>query len=402
MSDPAALADVRIPAADAAAAAVDPARVIEVARELIAARSQNPGDGEDAAAQVASRFLAELGAEPRIVRSDAGRPSVVATIGGAGPSLVWNGHIDTVPAGSPDTWSHPPFAGVIDDGRLIGRGAVDMKGAVAAALVAAEALLATGTPLAGSLTFHLAADEELAGTHGTQVLRDHGLLTQDACIVGEPTDLRIGLAERGGCWITATAYGMAAHGSQPDRGVNAITSMSRFLLRLDEAMPETVHPLCGAPSVNAAIITGGSAPNMVPDRCVVDIDRRIVPGETSPDAVLEPFRAVAEDLRSADPDVRIDLEVREWTEAAEAPADSRVANLARAAIEAETGTPGLDDGFTGITDARFYINDASIPTIIFGPGSLGVAHAADEWVGVDDLATAARAYARIFAAWCVG
>jgi succinyl-diaminopimelate desuccinylase len=162
-------------------------------------------------------------------------------------------------------------------------------------------------------------------------------------------------------------------------------------------MPDTVHPLCGAPTVNAALIEGGSAPNVVPDRCVVDIDRRIVPGETSPDAVLAPFHAIVEDLRRDDPDVRIDVEIREWTDAAETSGDSEVAALARAAVGAETGVPGVDDGFTGITDARFYINDAAIPTIIFGPGSLGVAHTADEWVAVDDLTVAARAYARIFA-----
>ncbi|HYJ59837.1 MAG TPA: M20 family metallopeptidase [Actinomycetota bacterium] len=389
---------VRADAAEAAVAAIDPDEVLDLVRALIAARSENPLQTEDEAAELAAAFLTGIGADPEIVRGEAGRPSVVATIGDpAGPSLAWNGHLDTVPAGSPDTWSHPPFAGDVVDGRLVGRGATDMKGAIAAALVAGAALVRAGLPLAGSLAFHLAADEELAGWHGTRVLRDRGLLTQDACIVGEPTDLRIALAERGGAWMTATSYGAAAHGSRPHEGVNAITNMARFLLRLPEGLPDTIHPLCGPPTVNAALIQGGSAPNMVPDRCVVEIDRRIVPGETSADAVLAPFHAIVEDLRHDDPSVRIDVEVREWTDAAESSGDSVVAALARAAIGAETGTPGLDDGFTGITDARFYINDAAIPTIIFGPGTLAVAHAADEWVAVEDLVTAARAYARVFA-----
>lgn len=391
-------AATRSAAAEAAAAAVDPSEIIDLARALIAARSENPGSTEDDAAAVGAAFLEQLGADVHIVRGEAGRPSVVGTIGdGNGPSLAWNGHLDTVPAGSPDTWEHPPFAGTVTDGRLIGRGAVDMKGAIAAALVAAAALVRTGERFDGSLTFHLAADEELAGTHGTQVLRDQGLLTQDACIVGEPSGLRVALAERGGAWMTATAFGRAAHGSRPDEGVNAITTMARFLLRLREGMPDTVHPLCGPPTVNAALIEGGSAPNMVPDRCTVEIDRRIVPGETSPEAVLAPFLAIIQDLRASDPTVDIDLQIREWTEAAEAPADSVIASLARDAIALETGVPALDDGFTGATDARFYINDAQIPTIILGPGSLGVAHTADEWVAVADLHSAARTYARIFA-----
>ena len=394
------MSDVRSVAAEAAAAAVDAEEVVRFARALIAARSENPGGTEDEAAAVAGDVLASLGAAPEVVRGAAGRPSVVAHLGGAPhPALAWNGHLDTVPAGSPDTWSQPPFAGEVVDGRLIGRGACDMKGAVAAALGAAAAIERVGIDLGGSLVFHLAADEELAGLHGTRVLWEDGLLDQDAAIVGEPSDLRLGLAERGGAWITATAYGIAAHGSQPHLGVNAITSMARFLLRLPEGLPDLEHPLVGRPTINAALIEGGSAPNVVPDRCAVDIDRRVLPGETDPDAVLTPLRAVVEALRTEHPEVSIDLEVREWTDAAEAPSDSAIAMLAQEALAAETGGPATVAGFTGITDARFYINEARIPTVICGPGSLSVAHTADEWVTVQDLLTAARAYARIAVAF---
>ena len=382
---------------DAAAGAVDADEVIDLARALIAARSENPGGTEDEAAEVASGFLAEIDASPATVRGDAGRPSVVATIGPEdGPSLAWNGHLDTVPVGSLDTWSVDPFAGAVVDGRLIGRGACDMKGAIAAALAAGAAIRRAGIELGGALTFHLAADEELAGVHGTKVLLDRGLLSQQAAIVGEPTDLALGLAERGGAWITATAYGAAAHGSQPGRGVNAITSMARFLLRLPEVIPATEHPLCGRATVNAALIEGGSAPNVVPDRCAVDIDRRILPGEDDPDAVLAPFHQLAAELRREHPEVDVRSEIREWTDAAEAPAYSEIADVLRAAVTAERGSPPRDAGFTGITDARYYINDAAIPAVIFGPGSLSVAHTADEWVDVPDLVQAARIYARTF------
>jgi acetylornithine deacetylase/succinyl-diaminopimelate desuccinylase family protein len=309
--------------------------------------------------------------------------------------MAWNGHLDTVPAGSLETWSRAPFSGEVVDGRLIGRGACDMKGAIASAIAAAAAIHRAGLELGGALHVHLAADEELAGLHGTKVLWDRGSLDQDAAIVGEPSDLQLGLAERGGAWITATAHGRAAHGSQPHLGVNAITSMARFLLRLPEGLPDREHPLLGRPTINAALIDGGSAPNVVPDRCTVDIDRRILPGETDPEEVLEPLRAVAAQIHAEHPEVELDLQIREWTDAAEAPRDSAIAAIARTAIAAETGTVPADVGFTGITDARFYINEGSIPTVILGPGSLSVAHTADEWVAVDDLVAAARAYARI-------
>ena len=385
---------------DAAAAAVDPDEVLAYTRALIAAKSENPGGTEDRAAAVASDILTAVGAKPEIVRSEAGRPSVMASLGTErGPSLAWKGHLDVVPAGSLDTWRHDPWAGDIDDdGRLVGRGAADMKGPIGAALAAASALRRAGTPLAGSLVFHLAADEELAGVHGTRVLWERGLLTQDAAIVGEPSELQVGLAERGGAWFTATAFGKAAHGSQPHRGVNAITSMARFLLRLPEVLPDIEHPLVGRPTVNAAMIEGGSAPNVVPDRCAVDIDRRIVPGETDPDAVRAPFLTIVDSLRSEDSEVEIEVRLREWTDAAEASPDTDIARIAVEAVRATTGTAPDLVGFTGITDARFYINQADIPTVICGPGSLTVAHTADEWVPVDELVAGARAYARMFAA----
>jgi succinyl-diaminopimelate desuccinylase len=385
----------------AAATAVDPAEVLGFTRALIAAKSENPGGTEDDAATVAVDILTGLGAEPDIVRSDAGRPSVVATLGETtGPSLAWNGHLDVVPAGSLDTWRHDPWAGELDDdGRVVGRGAADMKGPIAAALAAASALRRAGTPMAGSLVFHLAADEELAGIHGTKVLWERGLLTQDAAIVGEPSELQVGLAERGGAWFTATAYGTAAHGSQPERGVNAITSMARFLLRLPEVLPDREHPLVGSPSVNAALIAGGSAPNVVPDRCEVDIDRRIVPGETDPDEVRAPFLALVASLREQHPEVDIQVALREWTDAAEASPDTDIARIAADAVAASTGARPALVGFTGITDARFYINLARIPTVICGPGSLTVAHTANESVPFDELVAGAQSYARMFAAF---
>jgi succinyl-diaminopimelate desuccinylase len=377
--------------------AVDPDEVLRYAKALIAAPSENPGGTEDEAAAVAGEILSSLDAAPQTIRSDTGRPSIVASFGaGSSPHLAWNGHLDVVPAGSPDTWTSGPWEGRVRDGRLVGRGAVDMKGAIAAALGAVAAIRRARVILAGRLDLHLVADEELAGIHGTKVLLNKGLLGQDACIVGEPSDLRLGLAERGGAWITATARGTAAHGSQPHLGVNAITSMARFLLRLPEALPDRTHPLVGGPTVNAALISGGSAPNVVPDRCRVDIDRRVIPGESDPDEVLAPFRRLIEDLRREYPEVDLDVEVREWCDAAEAEPDSSIAEAVRASVRAVREEPPIDVGFPGITDARYYLNDAGIPAVILGPGSLTVAHAADEWIDVAEMVAAARIYARTF------
>ncbi len=383
--------------ADAAAEAVDPDEVLRYARALIAAPSENPGGTEDEVADVAMGILTDLGADIQVVRSEEGRPSIVTRIGSGGrPHLAWNGHLDTVPAGDVSTWSSGPFEGAVVDNRLVGRGACDMKGPIASALAAVAALRRAGLSLAGTLVMHLVADEELAGIHGTKVLHGQRLLDQDAAVVGEPSEMQIALAERGGAWVTAVARGKAAHGSQPDRGINAILTMSRFLLRLSEVLPDRVHPLVGGPTVNVALVAGGSAPNVVPDRCEVEIDRRILPGEDDPEEVLAPFRRLVESLVAERPDTSIEISLKDWTEAAETTGDTAIAALVRDAIAAETGSPPPFVGFTGITDARFYINDAGIPTVIAGPGSLSLAHTANESVGVDELVAAARAYARTF------
>jgi acetylornithine deacetylase/succinyl-diaminopimelate desuccinylase-like protein len=148
--------------------------------------------------------------------------------------------------------------------------------------------------------------------------------------------------------------------------------------------------------VNVALVAGGSAPNVVPDRCEVEIDRRILPGEEDPEEVLAPFRRLVDDLVAERPDTSIEISLKDWTEAAETTGDSVIAAIVRDAIAAETGSTPPFVGFTGITDARFYINDAGIPTVIAGPGSLSHAHTADESIGVDEMVAAARAYARIF------
>jgi succinyl-diaminopimelate desuccinylase len=376
---------------------VDEDEVLRFAQRLVSTPSENPGGSEEEVAEVAVGILEGLGGKPRIVRGDEGRPSVVARFGTADrPALAWNGHLDVVPTGDPSTWRHPPFGAEINDGRLIGRGAVDMKGSIASALAAVSAIRRAGVELGGRLDLHLVADEEMAGQHGTNVLLEQGFLDQDAAIVGEASELTIMLAERGGAWVTATARGRAAHGSRPHEGVNAITSMSRFLLAIGEVLPDVEHPLVGRPTVNAAQIEGGSAPNVVPDLCSVEIDRRTIPGERDQVAVLAPFEALAGRIRADHPEVDLSFELKLWLEAAETAPDAAIANACRDAVRAETGAEPVDAGFTGITDARYYINQRNIPTVLLGPGSLGAAHTADEFVETAELVTAARVFARVF------
>jgi succinyl-diaminopimelate desuccinylase len=381
--------------ADGAARAVDPAQVVSIARALIAAPTENPGGDEWPAVAVVRRALDDVAIESRLVESDAGRPSVVASIGTGPPTLVWNGHLDVVPAGDVSAWRYPPFDARLEGGTLWGRGAADMKGPIASAIAAIAAIVRSNTLPGGTLELHLVADEEHQGIHGTRVLLERGMLQADACVVGEPSRMRLGLAQRGGAFFSAVARGRAAHGSTPHLGVNAIDSMARFILRLPEVLPDREHPLVGRPTVTATMIHGGRAPNVVPDRCEATIDRRTLPGESLAE-VRAPVERLLERLRREHEEFDVRVEFPALTEAAEVSPDVPIARAVRAAVVAELGKEPEDMGFTGITDARFYVNDANIPAIVFGPGDLRVAHGADEHVPVDDLVAAARIYARTF------
>jgi acetylornithine deacetylase/succinyl-diaminopimelate desuccinylase family protein len=375
--------------------AVDEEEVLAFAHRLIAAPSENPPGDEREVAAVAGDILASLDADPRTVERERGRPNVLGRLGSGGRTLAWNGHLDVVPAGDLSTWTHPPFAAKVDGGRLIGRGSADMKGGVAAALAAGAAIRAAGVELGGTLEYHLVADEELLGIHGTRVLRDEGLIDVDACVVGEPTSLRLALAERGGAWLVATAQGKSAHGSRPELGVNAITSISRVVLQIGSVLPDLTHPLVGSPSVNVSLISGGSAPNVVPDRAEITIDRRTIPGETE-ESVRAPFDELLRRLREEHPDCDIVLEQREWTEPSETPEGAEIEAVAGDAVREVLGSEPVRMGLSGITDARYYLNDAAVPALILGPGALEVAHTANEAVEVSELLTAARVYAALF------
>ena len=191
---------------------------------------------------------------------------------------------------------------MVEDGRLIGRGSADMKGPVASALAAAAAIRRAGIDLAGTLTFHLAADEEHMGLYGTKVLLDRGLLVQDACIVGEPSDLRVGLAERGGAWITATAQGTRRprlH-TRP-RGQRDHVDGPASCCAFAEVLPDREHPLVGRPSVERRGHHGRERPQRRPRSLRAPHRPADHPGRDGSAEVLAPFERLADDIRASTP-----------------------------------------------------------------------------------------------------
>ncbi|HEU4849527.1 MAG TPA: M20/M25/M40 family metallo-hydrolase [Terrimesophilobacter sp.] len=351
---------------------------IELARDLIRIDSVNSdlvagAAGETAIAGWCADWLGARGFEVHRLGT-AQHPTVVgiARGTGGGRSLMLNGHLDTVGVAS---YNGDPFAAEVRDGRLFGRGAFDMKTGVAAILVAAAR--AAADDLAGDIIVTLVADEEF-GSRGTEDAL--AAFSADAAIVTEPSELNLVLAHRGFAWLEVELTGLAAHGSMPHQGVDAIAhaglvlrAIDEFKARLDAAPP---HPLLGHGAVRVSMISGGTDAATVADSCTLTLERRTLPGET-PDAVEAELRAILDGLAADTPDFRFELRRLVARGAFEADPDWPIVRAVAGSAERVFGAPPATRGEPFWTDAGLIL-DAGIPCLLVGVDG-GGAHADTEW-----------------------
>ena len=376
--------------------AVDEAAVVAATQALVRVDTRNPPGDEVRAVAACRQLLEPLGAAVEVVEPEPGRASVVATLPRTGkPVLVVNGHLDVVPINAED-WTVDPFGGEVRDGRVWGRGSADMKGGIAAAVEALHVLRRLGLEPAWDVVLHLVADEERGGRLGTEVLVERGFCDGvAACLVPEPTDLDVCVAERGLLVANVTTLGRPAHGSRPREGVSAIETAAKVVLALHAAdYGDDPHPLLGKPTSNIGVIGGGSGHNTVAEACRVTVDRRLLPGVGRDEAVAGIERKLA---RIDDAELRYELDVEVFGEAREMAADHPFAALVARSVEAATGRVPEVIGMPFTTDARFVRNQAGVPAVVCGPGGIAQAHIHDEWVAVDALVAAAAAYATLLA-----
>lgn len=372
--------------------AADP---VALAQALVRIPSVNPGleaegAGERAMGDFCARLLEQWGLDYRSYEAAPGRPNVVAELPGTGPTLLLNGHLDTVGVAG---MKEDPFSGALRDGTLRGRGACDMKGGVAAILTTARELAGVPVTERPHLTVALTSDEEHASVGMERLVRDG--IHADFGIICEPTELSVMPAHKGFIWLRVTFGGHAAHGSRPDLGVDAIRHAGRYLALVDrieaDLRERPPHPLLGHASFHAGTIRGGSAASVYPDGCELVLERRTLPGETK-DEVVRPFLDALDTLRSEHDQVDARLDVTLERPGSEVSADeSRVAALLDAVRT--SGREGSIRGMTAWVDAA-YLNEAGVPTVCFGPGSLEQAHTADEWACVDEIRSCANTLQR--------
>jgi len=377
-----------------AQSAVDDERLLDLAQRLIAIPTENPPGNERQAAELLADYFADNDWPVEVSDTASGRPNVVAHIQGRSPGqhLIFDGHLDVVPAG--DGWTSDPYAPRIRDGRLIGRGAADMKGGVAAMIAAVEAIQRAEVPLAGSLTLAVVADEEEGGT-GTRHLVDSGLHGTWA-IVPEPTELLPVVAHKGSANLRVQVRGVAAHASTPEQGVNAVdhaASVISGLRDLSARLRERRHHLLGHPTLTVCGIQGGFNDYTVPAACTLSLNRRVLPSETR-DTVLAEVQAVLDERLRIDPTFAGDAQVLAYTPAMETDAQSPLVLALRSAVQEVRGIdPGVV-GWAATCDASILTHEGHVPTVVFGPGSIERdAHRPDESVVVTDLTQCARIFA---------
>ena len=382
-------------------AAIAPGDARALARALVRIDSRNPslateGPGEAACVELLREVLDGWGLRTEVHDAAPGRPNLVARTGDRrrGRTLMLSGHVDVVGV---DGMTHAPFDGDVRDERLYGRGAADMKGGVAAMCAAAWRAARDGD--AGEIIVALTADEEYESI-GTRALLERGVRA-DAAIVGEPTRLEVMPAHRGFVWIEIVVAGRAAHGSRWDIGVDAIRNAGVLLAELDrvdtEELSQRTHPLLGRASLHASTINGGLGMSTYPDRCVLRLERRTLPGETGADALAEVQRACATvGARKPELAAKVSLLMAQGPSdvATDAPIVRALEDALRASNEAV-----LVAGMSAWTDAAL-LNAAGIPAICFGPGDISLAHAAEEYIPLAEIDRATSVLATLARRWC--
>lgn len=375
---------------------LDRAGLAERLGELVRTPSENPPGNEAAAAALVAGWCADLGLDVETYEGEPERPSVVATWrGGEGPTLTYCSHIDVVPVGDKSSWDDDPFSAAVRDGRLHGRGSADAKGPCTAALEAVRILKEQGFSPTGTLQLALVADEETMGFKGAGHLVEEGILAPDVAVVGEPTSLRIVRGQRGAMWLRLATRGVAGHGSAPERGVNAVEHMAEVIRWLHDSLPELNHALLGGPTISVGTIRGGEKVNVIPAACVIEVDRRMVPGETI-ETVVEGIHAAIAQARERFPEIDASIDPAFVGRPFEVPADARIVADARASVRGVTGRDPDVIGFRGASDARFFA-ESGAQVILLGPGDIALAHTARESVDLEEVGDCALAYADLFA-----
>ncbi len=359
--------------------------VIPILKELIKLKTENPPGFTMNAVKYLEEELEECGIHSEIQEYSEGKANIIAEYGDGVKSIILTGHLDTVPAGDENKWNFPPFCSIEDDGKIYGRGSTDMKGAVAAFIAIMKYLKENDVKINKKIVFLGTSDEEI-GMDGAVVAKDSGIMENcDFVVIGEPTDLKVAIAEKGTLWIKVIVEGESAHGSTPHLGINAIETAAEVIPLMKTAIPSFEHKILGKSTLNIGKIEGGTLINVVPEYCEFKCDYRVVADELR-GQIKEKIEDIVKSVNNRS-EAKVSIEIIHEVPAIElkdSPEFLQV--LARNAKQNEDDFIGVNYG----TDGAMLVPIYDTPFVIIGPGNLDQLHVTDEYTEKDKVITFAN------------
>ena len=380
---------------------IDKGKLTELLKDLVKIDSVNPSlvpgaAGESEVAEYIRDWMQEHGLITEYTLVEPRRPNVIGYLKGTGggKTLLFNGHMDTV---GTDYMTIDPYNPKIEGNKLFGRGSYDMKGGLAASMAAVKAIVDSNLELSGDVILAAVCDEEYASI-GTESLVK--TINADAAIIGEPTGYNIQVAHKGFAWIDIITYGLAAHGSAYETGIDAITKMGHILIGLESIQSKLLlkrHHLVGPGSIHASIISGGRELSTYPDLCKLEVERRLIPGETKQDVDNE-IQDLIKSIKDNDPKFESTYHISFYRAPMEMDPEEEICRLLKDETKKIIGVDPCFVGSAGWMDTQI-IYEKGIPAVAYGPLGDG-AHSAVEWVDLDSVYKTATVQMEVIKRFC--
>lgn len=357
---------------------------IALLKEILAIPSVNGADNEGAVAEFIANYLKEKHIDAFVQQIDETHANIIAKLEGkSSETVVWNGHLDTVPYGNTEEWNTDPSIPVEKNGRIYARGASDMKSGLAAMVYLLGEIGESGEKPEQTILFLGTCDEEKSGLGAEKILEEIDLSSGSLLLIGEPTECKLGVAQKGCIWAQLNISGKTSHGAYPEEGYNAVEYGMKIVHRIKKWVTEYEHRLLGTATAQITMIQGGIAPNMTPDFAEILLDIRIVPGISAEDVEKKIKKICREEVEETNGEVKFEVRIKNARRAIEIAEEERWLKEFKAYLkqnDAETEEIGINY----FTDASILTKkESEIPVLLFGPGEPRLAHKPNEFVELE-------------------
>ena len=357
---------------------------IALLKEILAIPSVNGADNEGAVAEFIANYLKEKHIDAFVQQIDETHANIIAKLEGkSSETVVWNGHLDTVPYGSTEEWNTDPSIPVEKNGRIYARGASDMKSGLAAMVYLLGEIGESGEKPEQTILFLGTCDEEKSGLGAEKILEEIDLSSGSLLLIGEPTGCNLGVAQKGCIWAQLNISGKTSHGAYPEEGCNAVEYGMKIVCRIKKWVTEYEHRVLGTATAQVTMIQGGIAPNMTPDFAEILLDIRTVPGISAEDVEKKIKKICREEVEETNGEVKFEVRIKNARRAIEIAEEERWLKEFKAYLK-QNGAETEEIGINYFTDASILTKkESEIPVLLFGPGEPRLAHKPNEFVELE-------------------